>query len=176
MAAELQKLGIDGIVLSGGFVSKAPMYVMRGEFPVRAIAHYMPWKTQWWLKIGVVLGGRILSPSVKFKPLFFMEDALKFKEALPDMTFIYVGGVNSRAAAQTVLDAGFPLFQMGRAVLEDTEFVNRMAQDPNHCSGCEHTNFCIGRMYTLSMACHKNCPDITPALERTCRRVIKRGL
>lgn len=171
VARELQRLGVDGLVLSGGFVSKAPMYVMRGQFPVRAIAHYMPWKTQWWLKIGILLGGKIVSPTVPYKPLFFMEDALKFSSTLPDMTFIYVGGVDSRENADKVLENGFPLFQMGRAVLEDTDFVNKMAADRHHCSGCRHINFCIGRMYTLSMACHKNCPDITPALKRSCERI-----
>lgn len=171
VAREMQKLGVDALTLSGGFVSKAPMYVMRGQFPVRAIAHYMPWKTQWWLKIGVALGGKIVSPTVPFKPLYFMEDALKFKEAVPGMTFIYVGGVTSREGAEKVMENGFELMQMARAVLEDTDFVNKMMADEHHCSGCRHINFCIGRMYTLSMACHKNCPDITPALERSCERI-----
>lgn len=171
VAKELRRLGVDALTLSGGFVSKAPMYVMRGQFPVRSFVHYMPWKTQWWLKIGVLFGGKIVSPAVPFKPLFFLEDALKFRAAMPDFPFIYVGGVISRSTAEQVLAAGFPLFQMGRAVLEDTDFVNKMAIDEHHCSGCKHINFCIGRMYTLSMACHKNCPDITPALKRSCKRI-----
>jgi len=171
VAKELRRLGVDSLVLSGGFVSRAPMHVMRGQFPVRAIVHYMPWKTQWWLKFGVILGGKIVSPTVVFKPLYFMEDAMKFREAMPDFPFIYVGGVTSREGADKVLEAGFPLMQMARAVLEDTDFVNKMAADEHHCSGCRHINFCIGRMYTLSMACHKHCPDITPALERSCERI-----
>lgn len=171
VAKELQKLGVDGLTLSGGFVSRAPMYVMRGQFPVRVFAHYMPWKTQWWLKIGVMLGGKIVSPTVPFKPLFFMEDSLKFRAALPDLPLIYVGGVISREGAEKVLDNGFELFQMGRAVLEDPDFVNKMAADEHHCSGCKHINFCIGRMYTLSMDCHKVCKDITPGLRRSVERI-----
>lgn len=171
VAKELQKLGADAIVLSGGFVSRAPMYVMRGQFPKKAIAHYMPMKTQWWLKLGVLIGGKIVSPTVPFKHLFFYEDAMKFRKAMPDMTFVYVGGVTSRADAEKVLESGFPLFQMGRAVLEDTDFVNKMKADENHCSACEHSNFCIGRMYTLEMACHKTCKDITPALKKEVERI-----
>ena len=167
---ELQKLGVDALVLSGGFVSRAPQYVMRGDFPVRAIAHYMPWKTQWWLKIGVFFGGRIVAPTVPFRKLYFLEDSLKFRKALPDMPLVYVGGITSREDCEKVLDAGFEMIQMARALLEDTDFVNKMMQDELHCSGCEHTNFCIGRMYTLSMACHKHCNDITPALEREAQR------
>ena len=170
VAQELQKCGADALVLSGGFVSKSPMYVMRGQFPVRSIVHYMPW-SQWWLKAGVLVGGRIVSPTVPFRKLFFMEDALRFREALPDMPLVYVGGVTTRKDADKVIDSGFQMLQMGRAVLEDTDFVNKMKADENHCSECEHSNFCIGRMYTLSMACHKTCKDITPALERNVQKI-----
>lgn len=174
VAKELQKCGADALVLSGGFVSRAPMYVMRGQFPVRSIVHYMPW-SQWWLKAGVILGGKIVSPTVPFKRLFFLEDALKFRAALPDMPLVYVGGVTTRKDADKVIDSGFQMLQMGRAVLEDTDFVNKMKDDENHCSECEHSNFCIGRMYSLSMACHKTCKDITPALERNVQKINRRN-
>lgn len=174
VAKELRKLGVQAITLSGGFVSRAPMYVMRGEFPVKTIVHYFPWK-QWWLKAGVLLGGRIVAPTVPFKKLFFMEDALKFREAMPDFPFIYVGGVTDRKSADKVIDSGFPLLQMGRAVLEDTDFVNKMKADENHCSACEHSNFCVGRMYSKSMQCHKCCVDITPALEKEVAKVNARN-
>jgi len=170
VAKELQRLGVQAIALSGGFVSRAPMYVMRGQFPVPVFVHYFPW-SQWWLKIGVLFGGKIVSPTVPFKHLFFLEDALKFKAAMPDFPFIYVGGVTTREDADKVIDAGFPLLQMGRAVLEDTDFVNKMMADEKHCSRCEHSNFCIGRMYSKSMQCHKNCVDITPRLEKVVERI-----
>jgi 2,4-dienoyl-CoA reductase-like NADH-dependent reductase (Old Yellow Enzyme family) len=100
-----------------------------------------------------------------------MEDALKFREAMPDFPFVYVGGVTDRKSAEEALAKGFPMIQMGRAVLEDTDFVNKMATDENHCSGCSHSNFCIGRMYSKSMQCHKHCEDITPALRKEVKRV-----
>ena len=174
VAKELRSLGVSAIVLSGGFVSRHPMYVMGGEFPVKTIVHYFPWK-QWWLKLGVLLGGRIVAPTVTFRKLFFLKDALKFKEAMPDFPFVYVGGVVDRESADKVIDEGFPMLQMGRAVLEDTDFVNKMAADEKHCSGCEHTNFCIGRMYSKSMQCSKVCQDITPALRKELERVKARN-
>lgn len=174
VAKELQKAGADALVLSGGFVSRAPMYVMRGEFPVMPIIHYMPWR-QWWLKLGVLLGGRLVSPTVTYKRLFFLEDAKKFREALPDMPLVYVGGVNSRKDADEVMDAGFEMLQMGRAVLCDPGFVNKMKEDKEACSGCEHSNFCIGRMYSLEMCCEKTCGDITPCLRRSVARTKRRN-
>ncbi|MCI6318487.1 MAG: NADH:flavin oxidoreductase [Bacteroidales bacterium] len=174
VAKELRRLGVDAITLSGGFVSRAPQYVMRGEFPTKAIAHYLP-ASQWWLKICLYIGSWAVCPTVTFKHLFFMEDALKFKAAMPDYPFIYVGGVTTGEDARKVLENGFPLFQMGRAVLEDTDFVNKLKADENHCSGCEHSNFCIGRMYSKSMQCHKHCEDITPFLEREVQRINRRN-
>ncbi len=174
VAKELRSLGVEAIVLSGGFVSRHPMYVMRGEFPVKTFVHYFPWR-QWWLKLGVLIGGKIVSPTVPFKKLFFLEDALKFREAMPDFPFVYVGGVVDRKGADKVIDLGFPLLQMGRAVLEDTDFVNKMRDDENHCSACEHSNFCIGRMYSRSMQCHKTCADITPALEKDIQKINARN-
>ena len=47
VAKELENLGAHALVLSGGFVSKAPMYVMRGEMPIFSMTYYMK---QWWLK------------------------------------------------------------------------------------------------------------------------------
>ena len=38
---------LNALVLSGGFVSKAPMYVMRGEMPIRTMTHYMTC-CRWW--------------------------------------------------------------------------------------------------------------------------------
>ena len=170
VAKELRNLGADAIVLSGGFVSKAPMYVMRGQFPIKPMVHYFPLK-QWWLKIGVLLAGKAVAPTVPFKRLFFMEDALKFKAAMPDFPFVYVGGVVDREGADEVMEKGFPMLQMGRAVLEDTDFVNKMKADKKHCSQCEHSNFCIGRMYSRSMQCHKKCIDITPKLEAQVQKI-----
>ena len=57
IAQELERLGAHALVLSGGFVSKAPMYVMRGEMPITSMTYYM--KT-WWLKYGVKLAGRFM--------------------------------------------------------------------------------------------------------------------
>ncbi|MDD2595557.1 MAG: NADH:flavin oxidoreductase [Bacteroidales bacterium] len=167
VAKRLQELGAQALVLSGGFVSRAPMYVMGGDFPKKAITHYMPMK-QWWLKLGVGIFGTMMAPSVPFKENYFLENSKRFRAAL-DIPLVYVGGAISRKGIDEVLDAGFEMVQMGRALIRDTDFVNKLKDgDKSVCSECEHVNFCVGRMYTLSMQCHTKCADITPALERDC--------
>lgn len=172
VARKLQELGAHALVLSGGFVSKAPMYVMRGEMPIRTMTHYM---TCWWLKYGVRLVGKYMIPSVPFREAYFLEDALKFREAL-DIPLVYVGGLVSRQKIEEVLNHGFEAVQMGRALLNEPDFVNRMRREENARCNCRHSNYCIARMYTLDMACHQHLQEELPScLKKEIERIESKG-
>ena len=80
------------------------------------------------------------------------------------MPLIYVGGLTSLAKMEEVLGAGFQGLQMARALIHDTDFVNKLRSGEQTCSGCGHSNYCIGRMYTLEMKCHHCVKDLPPAL------------
>lgn len=172
VARKLQELGASALVLSGGFVSKAPMYVMRGEMPIRTMTYYM---TCWWLKYGVRLVGKYMIPSVPFREAYFLEDALKFREAL-DIPLVYVGGLVSRQKIEEVLNHGFEAVQMGRALLNEPDFVNRMRREENARCNCRHSNYCIARMYTLDMACHQHLQEeLPPCLKKEIERIESKG-
>lgn len=172
VARKLQELGAHALVLSGGFVSKAPMYVMRGEMPIRTMTYYM---TCWWLKYGVRLIGKYMIPSVPFREAYFLEDALKFREAL-DIPLVYVGGLVSRQKIEEVLNHGFEAVQMGRALLNEPDFVNRMRREENARCNCRHSNYCIARMYTLDMACHQHLQEeLPPCLKKEIERIESKG-
>lgn len=172
VARKLQELGAHALVLSGGFVSKAPMYVMRGEMPIRTMTHYM---ICWWLKYGVRLVGKYMIPSVPFREAYFLKDALKFREAL-DIPLVYVGGLVSRQKIEEVLNHGFEAVQMGRALLNEPDFVNRMRREENARCNCRHSNYCIARMYTLDMACHQHLQEeLPPCLKKEIERIESKG-
>lgn len=172
VARRLQQLGAHALVLSGGFVSKAPMYVMRGEMPIRSMTHYM---TCWWLKYGVRLVGKWMIPSVPFREAYFLDDALKFRKVL-DMPLVYVGGLVTRQKIDEVLNDGFEAVQMGRALLNEPGFVNRMHMEENARCSCKHSNYCIARMYTLDMACHQHLQEELPdCLKEEIERIESRG-
>ena len=161
VAKELEKMGVHALVLSAGFVSRAPMEVMRGAMPLKTLAHYMDMKHFWWLKAGLALGGRILIPSVPYKEAYFLDDAKVFRKELK-MPLIYVGGMTSKAKMEEVLSEGFTALQVARALVRDTEFVNKLRSGEQECSQCGHSNYCIGRMYTLEMKC-PTCVENMPA-------------
>ena len=161
VAKELERLGVHAIVLSAGIVSKAPMEVMRGAMPLKTLAHYMDMKKFWWLKAALLTIGRLLIPTVPYREGYFLEDAKQFRQVLK-LPLIYVGGLISKDKMEEVLAAGFQGLQVARALVHDTDFVNKLHSGEITCSGCKHSNYCIGRMYTLEMRCH-HCVENMPA-------------
>jgi 2,4-dienoyl-CoA reductase-like NADH-dependent reductase (Old Yellow Enzyme family) len=160
VASMLEKCGAHALVLSGGFVSKAPMYVMRGSMPLRTLTHYMESLP---LKLGVRMAGKWMIPSVPFKEAYFLEDALKFRERLK-IPLIYVGGMLSGAKIDEILDLGFEFVAMARALIREPDFVNRLKQDRQARNGCVTANYCIARMYSLDMACHRHMENLDAAI------------
>lgn len=165
VAQELEKLGAHALVLTAGFVSKAPMEIMRGAMPLKTLRHYMDMRKFWWLKALLALGGRIMIPTVPYSDGYFLEDAKVFRAALK-MPLVYVGGITSRAKMEEVLDSGFEAFQMARALINDTSFVAKIRDGEIECSACGHSNYCIGRMYTLEMRCHHCAENLPSSLQR----------
>lgn len=159
VAHRLVNDGAQALVLSGGFVSKAPMYVMRGAMPIKAMTHYMDC---WWLKWGVRMAGHLMIPTVPFKEAYFLYDAMLFRKEIKNIPLVYVGGLISREKIEDVLDKGFEFVQMGRALLNEPGFVNRMKLDVNARCTCKHSNYCIARMYSIDMACHQRLTEDLP--------------
>lgn len=173
VARELERLGVHALVLSAGFVSKAPMEVMRGAMPIRTMAYYMDMRKFWWLKALVRLFGWKMIPTVPYKEAYFLEDARKFRAAV-NLPLIYVGGMVSRAKMEEVLAAGFQGLQVARALVRDTDFVNKLHSGEIDRSPCGHSNYCIGRMYTLEMKCNRCVEAMPEKLRREVERAEKR--
>ena len=161
IAKEIEKFNVNGIVLSSGFVSRAPMAVMRGRIPTKTMSYYMGWN-EWLQKIVVDLFGQWMIKDYKFEECFFLENAKKFREALKG-PLVYVGGIVSREGIEKVLDSGFEMGQIARALVNNPNFVNELkAGDMSTRSGCDHRNFCIARMYSKDMMCCHNCTEELP--------------
>ncbi len=165
VARELERLGVDALVLSAGFVSKAPMAVMRGAMPLKAMAHYMDMRKFWWLKAGLAVAGRLMVPTVPYNDLYFLDTARLFRQALK-LPLIYVGGVTSAEGMQRVLDEGFVAFQMARTLVRDPAFMEKIRTGRETCSPCGHSNYCIARMYTLDMRCHSCVENLPRKLQK----------
>lgn len=161
VARILEQEGAHALVLSGGFVSKAPMYVMRGKMPIKTLTHYMKNIP---LKMGVRLAGKWLIPSVPFEEAYFLKDALLFRETIK-IPLIYVGGMISGTKINGVLDSGFEFVAMARALINEPDFVNRLKRESEARNQCDNSNYCIARMYSEEMACHQHINNLPRSIQ-----------
>jgi len=170
IAKEIERRGVNGMTLSAGFVSKAPMAVMRGKIPTKTMAYYMPLKSLP-QKIVISLLGDWMIKTWPYEECFFLDMAKRFRKELT-MPLIYVGGLVSRQGIERVLDEGFELVQMARALVNDPDFVNKLREgDINTRSGCDHRLYCVARMYSDKMVCCHNCKDIPEKLWKEMNKI-----
>jgi 2,4-dienoyl-CoA reductase-like NADH-dependent reductase (Old Yellow Enzyme family) len=156
-AQAIEQCGADAIVVSGGFVSRAPMYVMRGKMPIDIMAYYI---NEGWKKFFVKLVGKQLIPSVPFSEGYFMEDAKQIQNAI-GIPVVLVGGMNSMQTIDKAMDEGFQWVAIARALIENPNFVNDLRNETIQKSGCTTCNYCVAKMYTKEMTCQfheKNLP------------------
>lgn len=152
VAQRLQEIGVHGIVLSAGFVSRAPMQVMRGKMPSGIMAHGIKNRVE---KFLVRYASPFLIPAVDFKENYFLEPALEFRDKLK-LPLIYVGGIKNEINIKEVLNHGFEAVQVARALISDPDFVNRMKSQEAFRAHCDTCNECIAHMYTSKIQCKFN--------------------
>jgi len=161
IAKLLEKGGVDAIVLSGGFVSKAPMYILRGSMPVKILAHYIENNvTKYFVRF---FGNRLIKEEA-FNESYFLEDALKFRKSLK-VPLVYVGGLVSKEKINEVLDKGFEMIAMARALIKDPDFIRKLHLQELEKSSCDTCNYCVAVMYTHKVACIQN-EDVDPDIRR----------
>ena len=162
VARILEEEGVHALVLSGGFVSKAPMYVMRGSMPIRTLSYYIKNIP---LKWSIRLGGKWMIPAVPFEEAYFLNEALRFRQAVK-LPLVYVGGLLSGKIIEEVLDKGFEFVALARALINEPGFINRLQQEKDATSQCISSNYCIARMYSIDMACHQHMDGLPACITR----------
>jgi len=133
---------VDALELTAGSSLLNPMYLFKGDAPVREFAAAMPGP----VRLGVRLfGGRLLR-SYPYADGYFLPGASRVRAAAP-LPMVLLGGVTSRAVIDTAMAAGFEFVAMGRALLMEPGLVGRMAADPAARSACTHCNKCMTTIF-----------------------------
>ena len=152
VARILEQEGADALVLSGGFVSKTPFYMMRGLTPHKELISY---QKNMIIKLGMMSFSRIMIKDYPYREAYFLEDALKIRDAVK-LPLVYVGGLVSRKKINEVLDKGFNFVALARALVAEPDFINVIGKKPAHISKCLHCgpcNSCVATMYMGEMRC-----------------------
>lgn len=148
-ARRLEAAGVDLLVLSGGFTSHTPFYLLRGDVPLwnmikaeRKLRH----------KAAFAVFGKFVIGKYKFEENFFLPMAREMRKAVK-MPLGYIGGVISAKGIQQVFEEGFDMVTIGRALIHDPDFILSAAKDPGHVSPCNHCNICVAEMDRNGVRC-----------------------
>jgi 2,4-dienoyl-CoA reductase-like NADH-dependent reductase (Old Yellow Enzyme family) len=152
IAKAFEKAGASAVIPSAGFTSKVPFLMLRGNLPVKEMSNNRESLLE---RIGLKLFGRFMVPEHDYQPLFLLEGAKKIKEAVT-IPVIYIGGVESMATMIEVRNAGFKFMQVGRATIQDPDFVKKLESGEITKSECDHCNRCVAAMDAGGVYCVSN--------------------
>lgn len=86
-------------------------------------------------------------PKVDFRELYLLEHSRKVRAAV-GMPLAYLGGVKTPSNVHQALAEGFEAVALGRGLIFDPEFVNKLSAGGNGATGCTSCNRCVSMMYT----------------------------
>ncbi|MBW2508310.1 MAG: NADH:flavin oxidoreductase [Deltaproteobacteria bacterium] len=141
-ARQLDKAGIDAVIVSDGSSSHNPMKMFRGDSMLKGmLANERSFIT----RAGLRLVGPLMFKAYPYEDLYLLDGAKKVRDAL-DCQASYLGGCSTSDDVERVMSAGFDFIQLGRALIRDPNLVNNMkaAIDAGnrYSSECTHCNEC----------------------------------
>jgi 2,4-dienoyl-CoA reductase-like NADH-dependent reductase (Old Yellow Enzyme family) len=149
LAKVLEEKGCTAIVLSGGFTSITPFYLMRGSVPLCGMIRNGGSITE---KITMALFGPIIIKPYKFTPNFFLAQAREIRKVV-NLPLVYLGGVESRQGIEEILEAGFDFIAMARALIHDPDFLIKLKKKQIETSDCNRCNKCVVEMDRGGIKC-----------------------
>jgi 2,4-dienoyl-CoA reductase-like NADH-dependent reductase (Old Yellow Enzyme family) len=133
---------VDAIELTVGSSLLNPMYLFKGEAPLREFAAVMPQP----IKLGVQLFGKRLLHSYPYEDAYLLKDAKQVR-AETTLPLVLLGGITNKRVMDQAMDEGFQFVAMARALLRQPDLINKLQQDPDTESLCIHCNKCMTAIY-----------------------------
>jgi len=137
--------GLDALELTAGSSLVNPMYLFRGDSPIKEFAAAFKPPLSW----GMRMTGTKFLREYPYRDAFLMDDAEQFRRELT-LPLILLGGITNRDAMDKAMSAGFDFVAMGRALLAEPDLINRIRADDAHTvrSICDHCNKCMPTIYS----------------------------
>jgi 2,4-dienoyl-CoA reductase-like NADH-dependent reductase (Old Yellow Enzyme family) len=134
---------LDAIELTGGSSLANPMYLFRGDAPLKEFGATLPGP----VRLGFKVVGRRFLRSYPFEEAFFLPQARQFREVL-SMPLILLGGITKLETIESALAEGFDFVAMARALLREPDLIGRMQAGDATSSLCIHCNKCMPTIYS----------------------------
>jgi len=135
--------GVDALVTTAGRSPGNTSFIFRGGSPIPFMVKRLK---NPFMKLSLTLFGRFQFPPMPYEELYLLGMARQLRKAVK-CPIVYLGGVSSVAALETVMREGFDFVAMGRALIYDPEMINRIRDDPDYANGCTHCNICTALIY-----------------------------
>ncbi|MDX1893124.1 NADH:flavin oxidoreductase [Mycolicibacterium sp. 050158] len=130
---------LDALELTQGSSVYKPMYLFRGDAPVKEFAKVMPPL----LRPAVRVVGKRAMGDYPYRDLYMLDAARQFVPLMNNTKLILLGGITERAHLSTGMAEGFDFFAIGRALLREPDRVRTMMAEPSARSRCNHNNRCM---------------------------------
>jgi 2,4-dienoyl-CoA reductase-like NADH-dependent reductase (Old Yellow Enzyme family) len=134
---------LDAFELTGGSSLANPMYLFRGDAPLREFGATLPPPA----RLGFKLIGHRFLKTYPYEEAFFLPFARQFRATLTT-PIILLGGITERATIEAALAEGFAFVAMARALLREPDLPNRMQAGTATSSLCIHCNKCMPTIYS----------------------------
>jgi 2,4-dienoyl-CoA reductase-like NADH-dependent reductase (Old Yellow Enzyme family) len=135
--------GVDALVTTAGRSPGNTSFIFRGGSPIPFMVERLK---NPFMKLFLTLFGRFQFPPMPYHELYLLDMARKLRQAVK-CPIVYLGGVSSVGALETVMREGFDFVAMGRALIFDPQMVKRIETDANYRNGCTHCNICTALIY-----------------------------
>lgn len=148
---------LDAIELTAGSSLVNPMYLFRGDAPVKEFAGAFKPPIRW----GVRMFGKNFLREYPYREAYLLRDARLFRAELK-MPLILLGGITNRETMDLAMAEGFEFVAMGRALLAEPDLLNRIQADGDRHSvksACTHCNLCMPTIYSHTHCVVTGAPD-----------------
>ncbi len=140
---------VDGIELTGGFTSKTPMYLMRGDVPLAEMIEHERSAVR---RLVLRVMGRRFIQAYPFEEAFFLPSALKVRAAV-SLPLILLGGITRLDTMEKAMAEGFEFVAMARALLRDPDLPRKLQSGDSDRSTCVPCNQCVVEMERNGTRC-----------------------
>lgn len=149
--------GLDAIELTAGSSLVNPMYLFRGDAPIKEFAGAFKPPLRW----GMRMTGKKFLREYPYREAYLLRDAKLFRAELK-MPLILLGGITNRETMDLAMSEGFQFVAMARALLAEPDLINRIKyDDAGHTvkSACTHCNLCMPTIYSRTQCVVTGAPD-----------------
>ncbi|WP_244693047.1 NADH:flavin oxidoreductase [Mycobacterium tuberculosis] len=135
--------GLDATELTAGSSLVNPMYLFRGDAPVKEFAAAFKPPLRW----GIRMTGHRFFREYPYRDAYLLREARLFRAELT-IPLILLGGITNRTTMDLAMAEGFEFVAMARALLAEPDLVNRIAAEGSQVrSACTHCNQCMATIY-----------------------------